>query len=63
MQNFQTQLAARMASLNDGSAIVLMGEQELGEFLDAIDQEVDRELANGTQPNLPAIVSPPPAIQ
>ncbi|MEX0611391.1 MAG: hypothetical protein WD738_03730 [Pirellulales bacterium] len=40
---FQTQLAERLASFSDGRAIVLEGDEALGDFLDAIDTEVDAE--------------------
>ena len=42
--DFRSQLADRIASLQDGRASVLDGDEALGEFLDAIDAEVDAEL-------------------
>ena len=39
-RGFQTQLADRLASLHDGRAIDLAGDEALGEFLDAIDDEM-----------------------
>jgi hypothetical protein len=43
-RDFQTQLADRLASLRDGRAIELAGDVALGDFLDAIDAEVDAEM-------------------
>jgi hypothetical protein len=39
----QDDLADRLASLQDGRAIVIEGDEQLGRFLDAIDAEVDAE--------------------
>ena len=49
-RDFQTQLADRLASLRDGRANVLEGDDALGEFLDAIDAEVDNELRAASGP-------------
>jgi hypothetical protein len=38
------QLANRLASFKDGRAIVIDGDEALGEFLDGIDGEVDAEM-------------------
>ena len=43
-REFQAQLSDRLASLHDGRAIVLEGDDALGAFLDAIDKEVDSEM-------------------
>ena len=43
-RDFQTELAERLASFLDERAIVLEGDKALGEFLDAIDAEVDAEI-------------------
>jgi len=43
-REFQNQMADRLASLQDGRAIVLDGDEQLGEFLDAIDAEVNATL-------------------
>ena len=43
-RDFQVQMSDRLASLRDGRAIVLDGDEALGEFLDAIDIEVDAEM-------------------
>ena len=43
-REFQGQMSDRLASLRDGRAIELEGDEALGEFLDAIDAEVDTEL-------------------
>jgi hypothetical protein len=51
-REFQAQLAERIASLHDGRAIELAEDQQLGEFLDEIDREVDAELASGSHPNV-----------
>jgi hypothetical protein len=40
----ETQFADRLASLGDGRAIVLDGDDQFAEFLDAIDAEVDAEI-------------------
>ena len=40
-RDLQLQMADRLASLQDGRAIVLEGDYELADFLDAIDAEVD----------------------
>jgi hypothetical protein len=39
-----SQFADRLASLSDGRAIVLDGDGQLADFLDAIDAEVDTEI-------------------
>ena len=39
-----SQFADRLASLSDGRAIVLDGDGQLADFLDAIDAEVDAEI-------------------
>jgi hypothetical protein len=44
------QLTDRIASFQDGRAIVLDGDDALGEFLDSIDAEVDAELQGKTSP-------------
>ena len=41
---FRRTLADRLASLNDGRAIELKDDTELGQFFDEIDAEVDDEL-------------------
>jgi hypothetical protein len=51
-REFQTQFADRVASLQDGRAIELIGDHQLGEFLDEIDREVDAELASGSHPTV-----------
>jgi hypothetical protein len=43
-RDLKLQFADRLASLHDGRAIELDGDEALGEFLDAIDAEVDAEL-------------------
>ncbi len=43
-REFQLDIFDRMASLNDGRATVLDGDDALGTFFDAIDGEVDDEL-------------------
>lgn len=43
-REFQGQMSDRLNSLRDGRAIVLDGDEALGEFLNAIDAEVDAEL-------------------
>ncbi|HEY4232004.1 MAG TPA: hypothetical protein VGM76_01130 [Lacipirellulaceae bacterium] len=40
----ESQFADRLASLGDGRAIVLDGDERLAEFLDTIDAEVDAEI-------------------
>jgi hypothetical protein len=47
----RAQFADRLASLRDGRAIELDGDNALGEFLDAIDSEVDAELRKPQHPN------------
>jgi hypothetical protein len=42
-REFRAQLSERAASLNDGRAIVLEGDEALGEFFDGIDAEVDAD--------------------
>jgi hypothetical protein len=49
-RDFQAQLADRLASLRDGRAIVVEGDAALGEFLDAIDAEVDNETRAASGP-------------
>ena len=49
-RNYRTELADRIASLDDGRAIVLDGDEALGEFLDAIDAEVDAERLAAPKP-------------
>jgi hypothetical protein len=46
----QLQLEDRLASLQDGRAIELGSDDELGTFFDAIDAEVDAELQNVARP-------------
>ena len=43
-REFQRQVSDRLASLEDGRAIELDGDEAMGDFLDAIDHEVDKEL-------------------
>lgn len=43
-RDFRSQMADRLASLQDKRAIVLNGDEELAQFLDGIDAEVDAEL-------------------
>jgi hypothetical protein len=43
-REFRVQLNDRLASLGDGRAIELDSDESLGEFLDAIDAEVDAEI-------------------
>jgi hypothetical protein len=43
-RDFRSQMADRLASLQDGRAIVVEGDEALGEFLDAIDADVDAGL-------------------
>jgi hypothetical protein len=45
------QIADRLAAFQDGRAIVLDGDEALGEFLDTIDVEVDAELQAQSRPN------------
>jgi hypothetical protein len=45
------QLTERLASFQSGRAIVLDGDEALGEFLDTIDAEVDAELQAQSRPN------------
>lgn len=40
----RAELARRIESLSDGSAIILDGGEAFGEFLDSIDAEIDAEL-------------------
>src|SRR5712671_7593069 len=47
-RDFRSQMADRLASLQDGRGIVVEGDEALGEFLDAIDAKVDAGLQ--TQP-------------
>jgi hypothetical protein len=47
----QRQLAERLASFADGRAIVLEGDEAIGEFLDSIDAEVDAELQARSRPS------------
>ena len=47
----RAQFADRLASLGDGRAVELDGDDSLGEFLDAIDSEVDAELRGSQHPN------------
>jgi hypothetical protein len=49
-RDFQTQLADRLTSLCDGRAIVLESDEALGEFIDAIDSEVDAERHGKSHP-------------
>lgn len=49
-RDFRTQMADRLASLRDGRAIVLEGDEALGEFLDTIDAEVDTEMRAASSP-------------
>jgi hypothetical protein len=58
---FQVQIAERIASLDNGRAIELLGDQQLGEFLDALDREVDLELIQiAHEAVLPTIGTAPP---
>ena len=50
-RDFRSQLADRLASLQDGRAIVIDGDDALGEFLDSIDAEVDAEFQARSRPN------------
>jgi hypothetical protein len=43
-REFQSQLTDRLASLHDDRAIVIDGDDALGQFLDEIDDEVDSEM-------------------
>ncbi len=43
-RDFRHQMADRLASLQDGRAIVLDGDEALGAFLDSIDAEVDSDV-------------------
>jgi len=43
-REFENQLADRLASLQDGRAIEIDGDERLGEFFDTIDAEVDAEV-------------------
>jgi hypothetical protein len=47
-RDFHNQMSDRLASLHDGRAIVLEGDDALGEFLDSIDAEVDNAIAVAT---------------
>jgi hypothetical protein len=49
-RDFRTQMADRLTSLGDGRAIVLESDEALGEFLDAIDSEVDAERREKSRP-------------
>jgi hypothetical protein len=48
-REFESQLSDRLASFADGRSIELVGDDALGEFLDAIDEEVDSELRSATE--------------
>ena len=48
-RDHQVQLADRLASLRDGRAIVLEGDEQLAQFLDVIDAEVDVQLQTRSQ--------------
>jgi hypothetical protein len=50
-RGFQIELADRIASLHDERAIVLNGDAALGEFLDAIDADVDSEMRTASSPD------------
>jgi hypothetical protein len=43
-RDFQIQLADRLSAHRDGRGSVMEGDEALGEFLDAIDAEVDAEM-------------------
>jgi hypothetical protein len=43
-REFRVQMNDRLASLRDGRAVELDSDESLGEFLDAIDAEVDAEI-------------------
>jgi hypothetical protein len=45
------QIADRLASFQDGRAIVLDDDQALGEFFDSIDAEVDAQLQDRSRRN------------
>ncbi|HEX5471484.1 MAG TPA: hypothetical protein VFW73_06340 [Lacipirellulaceae bacterium] len=51
MREFQHQLDGRLSSIQDVGAIVLDGDEALGEFLDQIDAEVDAELNSQSHRN------------
>jgi hypothetical protein len=48
-ENFRSQVADRLRAFQDGRAIVLDGDEQLAQFLDAIDAEVDAELQADTR--------------
>jgi hypothetical protein len=50
-RDLQSQMADRLASLQDGRAIVLEGDEEIAAFLDEIDEEVDAELDEQSRRN------------
>ncbi len=50
-RNFRHQMVDRMASLQDGRAVVLDGDEALGAFLDSIDAEVDSDLQTQSPQN------------
>lgn len=50
-RDFRRQLADRLGSFADGRAIVLDGDEALGEFLDSIDAKVDANLQAQSRPN------------
>lgn len=49
-RDFQIELSERLASLHDGRAVELHGDTELGQFLDAIDADVDAEICRSSSP-------------
>lgn len=44
-RQMRAEFANRIASLSDGRAVVIDGDEALGEFFDAIDAEVDSEMS------------------
>jgi hypothetical protein len=50
-RDFRAQIADRVASLSDGRAFVIDGDEALGEFLDSIDREVDSDAAAQSRRN------------
>ena len=50
-RDFRSQMADRLASLQDGRTVTLDSDEAFGEFLDSIDADVDAELQARSRPN------------
>ncbi len=50
-RDFRSQMADRLASLQDGRTVTLDSDEAIGEFLDSIDADVDAELQARSRPN------------